>query len=132
MGRKPTVADEGAGAVIALLAKTVKSKHIKFQTIGPKLGKASSWFTGVVFRKHHMFLDDFLDVCRITGIDPILMLAANEEGGMLKYVKDLQIMDVVSSIVNARLAELLEGQDVIVRVPKAKKPGDDQANGERA
>ena len=127
MGRRPTLADSGVGPVIDLLAKTLKAKHIKFQKISLELGHSRTWLTGVIFRKRHFFLDDFLAICTIADIDPVEMLATD---GFLKYVRNVPLMDIISNTVKEHLREEILGQDITLRVPRIRpKRGDDEPDG---
>jgi len=111
------------GPVIDLLAKALKSKRIKYQDVSKSIGKAPSWFTGVLFRKHHVYLDDFLAVCYIAGIDPIMMLAEAQEGGIMRYVKDVTLIDLVNHVVQGQLRDV-SLLDMVDRTIKQQQAAD--------
>ena len=130
MGRKEKVADGGIAPVLEALAKAIKEKHIQMQTIGVKLGKSPTWLSGVLCRAKGMSLDDFLAVCRIAEIDPVLLFAAMEDGGMLRYIKDVPLVDIVNDAVRRHLEERIEGTDVMVRVPKKGRETNGHGEGQ--
>jgi hypothetical protein len=131
MGRQPTAADEGMGPILELLAQTIKKKHIKLQDVSVKIGKAPSWFSGVLVRRQHMYFDDFLAVCRVADIDPVLMLAARQEGGMLRYIREVPLVDILDFQMRAYLAEKITEQGIIVPMKAKPTGGKGKGGGDR-
>jgi cyanate lyase len=113
-----TWADQGIGPILDLLVKTIKAKHIRLQDISRRVGKKQTWLSGVVCRRRHMFLDDFLAVCAVAEIDPVEMLATD---GFLKYIKNVPLTTIIDDAVTRHLQEEIAGQDITVRVPKRKR-----------